>query len=289
MYKTLFSSIICLLISGFSSTIAQPEQLAAVNENHHHIKPLYNSLIKMTIKTNSLLSAGESNKVYLTLTDGQNNPVTFEQIKTTHEEKIHVLILDSNFDDYHHKHPQPTDKLGEYVLEFTPKTTNSYKLWADITLKKPEQQIYLVSELKGLTDKIHRLRKDHKLNYNYEGFTFRLNFSNSLEAGKVAEGKLEIMQEGKPFTKLQPIMGTFAHIVGFSEDFFSLSHVHPNEEPKGVNDLGGPVLTFHIIPEKEGLLKLFAQVKINSQEIFVPFVTYVMSPSNYKQLLSPSV
>jgi len=67
-------------------------------------------------------------------------------------------------------------------------------------------------------------------------------------------------------------MAAYAHIVGFSEDLKSVIHVHPmGIEPAKDTDRGGPELDFHLEPSSPGFVKLFAQVKLNGKELFIPF------------------
>jgi hypothetical protein len=83
---------------------------------------------------------------------------------------------------------------------------------------------------------------------------------------------ITISKDGKPFDKLEPVLGTFAHVVAFSDDYHSVLHIHPlGAEPKNDEDRGGPTMQFHLIPEKAGFAKLFAQVLIGGKQLFVPF------------------
>jgi len=85
-------------------------------------------------------------------------------------------------------------------------------------------------------------------------------------------GNVVVTKGGQPFTGLEPVMGAFAHVVGFTEDYNSVLHVHPmGKEPTSDAERGGPKLEFHIEPEKTGFVKLFAQVRIDGKDIFAPF------------------
>jgi hypothetical protein len=67
-------------------------------------------------------------------------------------------------------------------------------------------------------------------------------------------------------------MATFAHLVGFNQDYKTVMHLHP----KGASILdptarGGPELEFQIYPLQPGFVRLFAQVQIDGRSHFVPF------------------
>jgi hypothetical protein len=67
-------------------------------------------------------------------------------------------------------------------------------------------------------------------------------------------------------------MGAYAHVVGITETGNGIAHVHPmGEEPAADTDRGSSPLTFHIEPKQAGFLKIWAQLVIDGEEIFVPF------------------
>jgi hypothetical protein len=67
-------------------------------------------------------------------------------------------------------------------------------------------------------------------------------------------------------------MGAFAHLVGFNEDYKTVTHMHPKGPP--VFDRaarGGPELEFQIYALRPGFVRFFAQVQIDGRSRFVPF------------------
>ena len=64
------------------------------------------------------------------ITDDQ--PVTLNDLKEAHTQKVHLLIVDDSLTDYHHIHPEATKEPGVYQFEWTPKAKGSYKRWADL-------------------------------------------------------------------------------------------------------------------------------------------------------------
>lgn len=67
-------------------------------------------------------------------------------------------------------------------------------------------------------------------------------------------------------------MATFAHIVGFNEDYQTVLHMHPTGaavlDPQA---RGGPELKFQIYSLKPGFYRLFGQVQIGGESRFAPF------------------
>ena len=77
---------------------------------------------------------------------------------------------------------------------------------------------------------------------------------------------------GQGFTGLEPVMGAFAHLVGFHEDQATVLHLHPIESrPPSPGERGGPELTFRFFVETPGYYRLFLQVQIGGRSRFVPF------------------
>ncbi|MFN9000749.1 MAG: hypothetical protein ACK5VW_01630, partial [Holosporales bacterium] len=105
------------------------------------------------------------------------------------------------------------------------------------------------------------------------GVTAKLHVAEALEKNKPTLLKIELTdQTGQPLHDLEPLMGAFAHLVGFYEDFQTLAHVHPmGDEPQTSEARGTSPLTFMLEPEVSGDLHLFLQIKRQGQEITFPF------------------
>jgi hypothetical protein len=84
-------------------------------------------------------------------------------------------------------------------------------------------------------------------------------------------GKEVTSADGKGFTQLEPLMGAFAHLVGFSEDYKTIMHLHP-KGPLLLDPAvrGGPELEFQICALRPGFVRLFAQVQIEGHSRFFP-------------------
>src|SRR6267154_2582893 len=68
---------------------------------------------------------------------------------------------------------------------------------------------------------------------------------------------------GEPFTRLEPVMATFAHLVGFNEDYQTVLHMHPMGPPVlRRSERGGPELEFQIYALRPGFVRIFTQVQI---------------------------
>jgi hypothetical protein len=208
------------------------------------------------------------------------NPVTLNDLKEIHTKKVHLMIVDSTLQDYSHIHPRATSEAGVYEFEWEPKTAGHYRIWADLFPLQTNAQEYITADLtlpaklEKPADKKSEINRTVSLKQTVDGFTFQLSFEPKiLRVGQAAMGTLLITDtQGRPVRHLEPLMGAFAHIVGFEDDFKTIIHLHPmGKEPSSASDRGGPKLQFHMEPDRAGFIKFFAQVLINGKEIFVPF------------------
>ncbi len=229
--------------------------------------------LKLEMISPALLEVGREAKLTLKLSEAVNNkPVPFEKLKEAHTKRFHLLVIDETLTDYHHVHPVPDKKTGEYSFSFVPNKKGNYRIWADVIPIATGKEEYIIADLKGKEAAKGNIEKKSSNKVIVDGLTFELLFDTELKAGSQAMGKVKITKGKKPVTNLQPIMGAFAHIVAFNEDRESIVHIHPmGKEPESASDRGGPELDFHIEPKKAGFNKLFVQVNVNGKEVFAPF------------------
>ena len=109
---------------------------------------------------------------------------------------------------------------------------------------------------------------------NVDGLSYELIFAqNTIQVGQPVRFRLRITSaDGKGFTQLEPLMATFAHLVGFNQDYKTVMHLHPKGAPVlDPTARGGPELEFQICPLQPGFVRLFAQVQIEGRSHFAPF------------------
>lgn len=261
MFKTLLTTVML-------SILAYPVWAAPGHsgDSHDHSKP---ELVITPISPDAL-KAGEENEVLLFIQDKQAKPVDVSQFEEVHTRPVHLLIIDPGLKDYHHEHPEQKT-TGQYAFNFTPQTACSYRAWVDVTLKGSHQH-YVPVDLKGAEDCKEPLDATVNLETSSQGYDFKLELEGDLKAGEAVFANVSITKGGQPVNVLEPVMGAFAHMVGFYEDYQSIAHIHPmGKEPTEETERGGPTLRFHIEPEKAGYLKLFAQVQIDGKQVFAPF------------------
>ena len=217
-------------------------------------------------------------KVQLTAA-GSGAPVTLDDLMLMHTQKIHLLIVDPSLQDYHHEHPAPTGAPGEWTFTFTPKLASGYRIFADIVPVANGVQEYAIADLlgSGAAQPIPPHPAD-VLTASAGGYDFVLKF-DTLDGHPPAAGQVESMTvfvsehaTGQPFTRLSPVMNTFAHAVGFYEDHATVLHLHPlGGEILDPSAHGGPKIEFKFYAPQPGYIRLYCQVLIGGQMVFAPF------------------
>jgi hypothetical protein len=202
--------------------------------------------------------------------DGAGAGIGPEQLQTVHEQKLHVLIVDPSLSDYSHVHPMPMGTNGDWQFSFTPKHDRPYHLWLDATPVGGKQGYTMLT----VNEAAARVPVHKRLAMRAQAgeLAATLSFDAPPRAGAMAAGRIELRRGGKPMTALEPVMGAYAHIVGIGEDWQSIAHVHPmGPEPHSPGDRGGPTLRFHLEPAQPGYLALHLQVRVDGQDVYLPF------------------
>ncbi len=263
-----------LLTGSINSSYANKETIGTNVATQSTAQKIQEQTIKLDIY--KIENKGDKKLVQIKLTSVKDNkPVTLQDLKEIHTQKIHLLIIDDELEDYSHKHPKALKEPGLYEFEWSPKKKQgTYRIWADLFPLNTNSQEYVIADLLSDKDKASKINRNMLISSTLDGYKFELSFdTDPLMAGSPTMGKIIVTDsKGNSVNDLEPIMGTFAHIVGFYDDIKTVVHIHPmGKEPLKSTDRSGPEVEFHIEPAKSGFVKLFAQVKIHGKELFVPF------------------
>lgn len=247
------------------------EQTDTHEHKHEAEKKPEAEKIQNTVKLEMVEQAHHKEAIYtVKLTDIKTGKlITDADLKTVHTKKLHLLVVDPSLTEYHHLHPV-YGKNGEWTVYFLPEKTSKFRVWADITPVKGNHE-YMMTDI-GTANQEYKIDKTVNTTATNGEYKFDLSLDGKLKAGVATMAKIKVSKNGKPFNQLEPVMGAYAHVVGFVEDYKSIMHIHPmGKEPETADERGGDVLEFHIETEKAGFVKLFAQFKIDGKDVFVPF------------------
>jgi 4-hydroxybenzoate polyprenyltransferase len=220
----------------------------------------------------------------LTLTDASNPaPISASTLKVTHQHKLHAFVVDSALSDYQHLHPELSEDGTSYRFAFTPNTNNSYSLWTEFTRHGSpvaEQRKEVLPRVANAEALPAQLKVNGEIRSGDIIAEWVHEESQLLQAGKDSIVAVRLRDAaGKPVNNLQPIMGAYAHMVGFNASNTTMLHAHPLEK---VNE-GKPspdTLRFHIAPKVAGMFRIFLQVKRDGQEHYLAFDRMIAAPES---------
>lgn len=251
-----------------------PMSYAQNKHDHQHQHAVQNDIRIVIPNKPTTLTINQPNTIHFQLLRN-NQPLTLNDLKEVHTQKIHVLMVDSSLSDYHHIHPLQEKNKNAFVFTFTPKNKGSYKMWVDITPAEINEQTFIATDIGNHALDIP-VKQEISLKTTIGPYEFTLTPDSDLTVGNMTMATITVTKNGKPFTQLEPVMGAYAHVVGFAGDHSSIMHIHPmGKEPETASDRSGPELMLHLEPNKKGFVKLFAQFRIDGQDIFVPFGVHV--------------
>ncbi len=195
------------------------------------------------------------------------------ELKVLHTRPLHTMVVDSSLRDYHHLHPKYDPVRKAFVCQFTPALRGNYAMWNDFTVKGEEQPFYLKTNIGGLHGFSLPTRVEHTSRAEADGLTVRLTSDQRLSANSDAMLTVDVRDKaGNPVTNLEPIMGAYAHLVGFSADGKHFIHSHPmGPEPHSNSARGASPLCFHVsLPDCSGV-KFFLQIQREGKLLTLPF------------------
>ena len=235
------------------------------------------SPVALTLKTAAAPTAGREVQVTLRMTTANNKPIAPEDLVVMHTRKLHLLIADPSLTDYQHLHPEPTRVPGEWSFTFTPKLGGIYRIFADFTPAATNRSLYANVDLVVAGEQLSTPELAAAMTPSWIGQrdAYRLELvpgTRQIRAGQATDLKFSVTNTGGGAVGLEPVMDAYAHLVAFDTERSGFAHLHPMDADLGVvPDSIKPTLSFKITIPAAGRYVIWAQLKINGREQFVPF------------------
>ena len=235
------------------------------------------SPVALTLKTAAAPTAGREVQVTLRMTTANNKLIAPEDLVVMHTRKLHLLIADPSLTDYQHLHPEPTRVPGEWSFTFTPKLGGIYRIFADFTPAATNRSLYANVDLVVAGEQLSTPELAAAMTPSWIGQrdAYRLELvpgTRQIRAGQATDLKFSVTNTGGGAVGLEPVMDAYAHLVAFDTTRSGFAHLHPMDADLGVApDSIKPTLSFKITIPAAGRYVIWAQLKINGREKFVPF------------------
>ncbi len=271
---------VSLLPAALSLSLAHKEAVPAADGDDVRHKYTDGSIVA-EMRVERPLVAGQEARARLRLSHRKSGlPVRADELSVVHTQKLHLFVTDGSLKDYHHIHPQPTDKPGEYMFSFTPGAAGDYAAWADFTLLRDGGNHKLKTVMKALVPR--RISPNIRMSSHAEqaGMQFTFRPLEPLRCGKPGIVEVTVTDAaGNAVGDLEPVMGAFAHLVGFSADGKSIIHTHPmGREPESPLERGEGKLRFHVEPDCAGTTQFYLQVRRGGEDVYVAFGQEIKPP-----------
>ena len=212
--------------------------------------------------------------VELTLETLGGTAIAPHELAITHTKPMHVMLIDSSMEDYHHVHPQADGLNGRYTFEFTPQRTGRYRVFTEIVPVRTRRQLIATGELA-----VDGHSVDPSFESNIVSIVDGIKFSlgqvpEQLRVGRDYKFDLQVSTEDGSPVELEMIMGAKGHMVAFDEAGRGFAHMHPVSSIVG-GELQSDDLGFLFNVPNPGWYRVFAQVLIEGREVFGHFDLHV--------------
>lgn len=241
----------------------------------------------LKLLSNGPLFMGQPRELAFQLIDNETGrALTDAELETLHTKKLHTMIVDRSLTDYHHLHPVYDPARRLFTCQFTPRLQATYAMWNDFTVKGETERTHLktkLSPIRSLASISARIIPENTI--TTDQLTAQILPQTPLRAGAGSMVTIELRdREGRPLTDLEPIMGAYAHLAGFSADGQRFIHCHPlGTEPTSNAERSSSPLRFHITPETAGMTKFFLQIKRDGQQITLPFGQRILPAEKFAE------
>lgn len=233
------------------------------------------SPVSMTLSA-ATAERGRTQEFVLTLRTVTGKPIGPADLAIAHTRKLHLLLVDPSLRDYQHLHPETGDKPGEWRFAVTPQRAGLYRVFADFVPVATGRGLYAVAEF-AVPGEAASPETTPRATVERDGLRFSLTAAPAEPRPRETIDLTLALErsDGGP-VRLAPVMGAFAHLVAFDRDRLGFAHLHPNETdlarpPEAVH----PRLTFKVTLPTAGVYFVWAQVSIDGQDVFAPFVLRV--------------
>jgi hypothetical protein len=197
-------------------------------------------------------------------------PLRPSELAVTQTQKLHLLVVDASLEDYQHIHPVPDGETGNWTFSFTPHRPGPYHVYAQFIPSLSMREMIGETQIAVPGDSGPSVR--HGLAAFKDGdYIYNLSVpDNTLTPGADATLTLSVQRADGGKVQLQPVMGTFAHLVAFDPARDGVAHLHPTLTGKET-DPTHPELSFVINLAQPGHYRIWGQVKLDDRERYVPF------------------
>lgn len=167
-----------------------------------------------------------------TLRDADSNPVTADRLTLAHERFMHMFVVSEDLSFFSHIHPQDQGN-GQYAVSETLPREGRYVLFNTFVNDKGSTQIerdIVATGGAGSESAPAQLVQDLGVPREVDGLTVTMTGPAKVRRKIPATFTINVQQDGKPVTDLQPFLAAVCHVVVISADTRQFNHTHGDVE-----------------------------------------------------------
>ncbi len=212
---------------------------------------------------NSSFKAGSQNLSFELF--GQDGHAFDESLlKTTHEKKMHFILVSNDFSNYQHLHPEFKNNLWQVDIAVDANT--GYQTYIDVDSNEDGAETLRVPVSVGTPAAKSKISQ-RETTLSKDGVSVKMNAPKGFLSKHENEVTFTISQNGKTINP-ENYLGAKGHVVALGDDPNTFIHGHPSED-------GDSEAHFAFTFEKKGAYTLFAQFKVGGVVRTYPFTVNV--------------
>ena len=191
----------------------------------------------------------------------------------------HAFLVATDGGDFQHVIAQASSQPGAFTATFTPRQGGPHRLWIAATLEQSGHEELLGMDLAKPATAPPDTTKE-SLIITRAGSKAELRFvGGPPRAGEIATARLILTSpDGQPMKPLEPVFGSFAHLIAFSNAAKEAIPIRPTGPAARPEVPGSVEIDFRFRPVAAGTCHLFAEVRISATDETLTF-TFPVRPA----------
>jgi hypothetical protein len=190
-----------------------------------------------------------------------------------------VFLVAADGGDFQHVAAQATGGSGEFTAKFTPRQAGPYRLWVAAALEPGGREELLGMDLTSAINTPPAAARE-TLAVTCGSVRAEVRFvGGAPRAGEIATARLILTrQDGQPMAPPEPVSGTFAHLIGFTNGAKEAIPIRATGTAAQPVLPGSVEIDFRFRPPAAGTCHLFAEVRLDGVDETLAF-TFPVRPA----------
>jgi hypothetical protein len=258
-------SLLFLMLAFATPAFAQSQLPGAPPQKpiHMYVRTVW------PLKPNTVMDA----QAYLWTDDG---PLSFANMKEVQGSKLHLILMSPDYKTFYHAAPIATGE-GEFRFSFQAVKKEPLRVWAIFTNASGRQVVTADINNEPISEFLP-LSMPQIIQGETDNVVFTIHFPRQVRAGVPIDGTIyaTLKTSKLPFKEMEPIRGSYAYFGALMDDFKTMSEIYVTDPPLPKDaSFGGPAVNFRVIPAKEGMMRIVAEIQARGYDMLVPFTIRV--------------